>query len=109
MDRARRLIAIALGTLAATTSAGCTGALGGADPNGSAPGGAANGGSPPGTSGTSGAEGGGANPGGPGRVIMHRLNITEYNNTVRDLLGTQLTLPASFPPDLTAHSFDNVA
>jgi hypothetical protein len=40
---------------------------------------------------------------------MHRLNVTEYNNTVRDLLGTQLTLPESFPPDLTAHSFDNVA
>jgi hypothetical protein len=40
---------------------------------------------------------------------MHRLNITEYNNTVHDLLGTQLKLPESFPPDLTAHSFDNVA
>src|SRR3954447_10151952 len=24
----------------------------------------------------------------PGRVVMRRLNIAEYNNTVRDLLGT---------------------
>jgi hypothetical protein len=40
---------------------------------------------------------------------MHRLNVTEYNNTMRDLMGTQLKLPANFPPDLTAYSFDNVA
>lgn len=53
--------------------------------------------------------GGGADLGGPGRVVMHRLNVTEYNNTVRDLLGTQVTLPANFPPDSSAHSFDNVA
>jgi hypothetical protein len=40
---------------------------------------------------------------------MHRLNVTEYNNTVRDLMSTQVTLPEGFPADATAHSFDNVA
>jgi hypothetical protein len=47
--------------------------------------------------------------GGPGRVVMHRLNITEYDNTVHDLLGTDLRLSENFPPDDTAYGFDNVA
>lgn len=47
--------------------------------------------------------------GGPGRVAMHRLNVTEYNNTVRDLLGTDQRLSENFPPDDTAYGFDNVA
>ncbi len=42
-------------------------------------------------------------------MVMRRLNVTEYNNTVRDLLGTKLSLPENFPPDASAHSFDNVA
>ena len=38
-------------------------------------------------------------PANPGRVLIHRLNRQEYNNTVRDLLGVN-TLPAdSFPAD----------
>src|SRR5687768_18151208 len=49
----------------------------------------------PGAAGTGGAGGSGAAPiagapGGvvaPGRVTLHRLNRTEYDNTVRDLLG----------------------
>lgn len=105
-ERARRLVALALGTLTATMFAGCTGVLNGADPGGSV--GVAGSGSASGGSSTAGT-GGVADLGGPGRVVMHRLNVTEYNNTVRDLLGTQLTLPESFPADLTAHSFDNVA
>ena len=47
--------------------------------------------------------------GGPGRVVMHRLNIAEYNNTVHDLLATDLKLSENFPPDDTAYGFDNVA
>ncbi len=47
--------------------------------------------------------------GGPGRVVMHRLNIAEYNNTVRDLLATSQKLSENFPPDDTAYGFDNVA
>ena len=30
---------------------------------------------------------------------LHRLNRVEYNNTVRDLLGTALRPAAHFPPD----------
>jgi hypothetical protein len=40
---------------------------------------------------------------------MHRLNITEYDHTVHDLLGSDLTLSENFPPDDTAYGFDNVA
>lgn len=46
---------------------------------------------------------------GPGRVVMHRLNIVEYNNTVRDLVNTTQRLPETFPADFTAFGFDNVA
>lgn len=45
----------------------------------------------------------------PGSVVMHRLNATEYNNTVRDLLNSSIRLPPGFPPDDTAYGFDNVA
>src|SRR3954447_5574499 len=34
---------------------------------------------------------GSAADGDPGRVTLHRLNRAEYNNTVRDLLGTTLS------------------
>lgn len=58
-------------------------------------------------SGTSGT--GGAVPSGPGRVVMHRLNVGEYNNTVRDLVGSDVRLSDNFPPDDTAYGFDNIA
>ncbi|HKQ68300.1 MAG TPA: DUF1592 domain-containing protein [Polyangiaceae bacterium] len=46
----------------------------------------------------------------PGRVALHRLNRAEYNNTVRDLLGTSLKNPAErFPPDDLGAGFDNMA
>ncbi|MFZ5890496.1 MAG: DUF1592 domain-containing protein [Myxococcota bacterium] len=45
----------------------------------------------------------------PGRVVMHRLNEYEYNNTVRDLFETAIRLPEAFPPDDAAYGFDNVA
>ena len=47
--------------------------------------------------------------GDPGRVTMHRLNKAEYNNTVRDLLGTELTPADDFPGDDHGHGFDNIA
>ncbi len=41
---------------------------------------------------------------------MHRLNRAEYDNTVRDLLGTQLRLARdTFPADDFAFGFDNNA
>ena len=45
----------------------------------------------------------------PGRVTVHRLNRAEYNNTVRDLLGTKLTPAVNFPADDFAFGFDNLA
>jgi hypothetical protein len=44
----------------------------------------------------------------PGRVEIHRLNNTEYNNTVRDLLGTQSKPAAKFLAE-EGLSFDNTA
>ncbi|MBC8071753.1 MAG: DUF1592 domain-containing protein [Deltaproteobacteria bacterium] len=40
---------------------------------------------------------------------LHRLNQLEYNNTVRDLLGTTLRPADAFPPDNVTNGFDNVA
>ncbi|HEU0033947.1 MAG TPA: DUF1592 domain-containing protein [Kofleriaceae bacterium] len=47
--------------------------------------------------------------GDPGRVTLHRLNNAEYNNTVRDLLGTSLRPADEFPTDDRAYGFDTVA
>jgi hypothetical protein len=40
---------------------------------------------------------------------LHRLNRLEYDNTVRDLLGTALRPSAAFPPDGESEGFDNMA
>lgn len=40
---------------------------------------------------------------------IHKLNRLEYNNTVRDLLGTTLTPADAFPPDGESLGFDNIA
>lgn len=45
----------------------------------------------------------------PGRVTLHRLNNAEYNNTVRDLLGTALRPADDFPADDRGYGFDNIA
>lgn len=51
-----------------------------------------------------------AAPRDPGRVTIHRLNRTEYNNTIRDLLGVTDFKPADdFPADDTGYGFDNIA
>src|SRR5688572_7793121 len=47
--------------------------------------------------------------GDPGRITLHRLNNAEYNNTVRDLLGTELRPADDFPNDDRGYGFDNVA
>ncbi len=44
----------------------------------------------------------------PGRVTARRLNKTEYNNTVRDLLGVDIRPADSFPNDEAAFGFDNI-
>jgi hypothetical protein len=45
----------------------------------------------------------------PGRVIVRRLNRTEYCNTVRDLLGTSQRPCDSFPDDGEFEGFDTFA
>ncbi len=75
------------------------------------------------TAGISGAGTGGGNPAGgapgivipivpapsnPGLVVARRLNRTEYNNTVADLLGTKLTPAIDFPADDLGAEFDTV-
>jgi hypothetical protein len=42
----------------------------------------------------------------PGRVTLRRLNRTEYNNSVRDLLGDTHKPADDFPPDNVANGFD---
>ena len=81
---------------------GCNGSIDGAMGNG--------GGKPPDPGG-----GTGSGPGpvpdaniDPGRVGIHRLNNTEYNNTVRDLLGTASKPAAKFLAEDGNH-FDNNA
>lgn len=44
----------------------------------------------------------------PGRVTVRRLNRTEYNNTIRDLVGVDFTPADDFPSDDIGHGFDNI-
>src|SRR5437764_9675460 len=44
----------------------------------------------------------------PVRAVARRLNRTEYNNTVRDLLGVTLRPADDFPPDVPGHGVDTV-
>jgi Protein of unknown function (DUF1592)/Protein of unknown function (DUF1588)/Protein of unknown function (DUF1587)/Protein of unknown function (DUF1585)/Protein of unknown function (DUF1595)/Ca-dependent carbohydrate-binding module xylan-binding len=45
----------------------------------------------------------------PQRVTIHRLNRAEYNNTVRDLLGTRSRPADEFAADDRGYGFDNIA
>ena len=44
-----------------------------------------------------------------GRVIVRRLNGTEYENTLHDLLGTNVPLKEMLPEDGSAGGFDTVS
>lgn len=53
---------------------------------------------------------GGAEPAtDPGRVTLHRLNRSEYNNTVQDLMGTSERPADEFPIDDRGKGFDSIA
>jgi len=43
-----------------------------------------------------------------GRVTLRRLNRTEYNNTIRDLVGVDFKPAADFPNDDVGYGFDNI-
>jgi hypothetical protein len=83
---------------------------GGAD----APSAAPDGRDAPTTDGAPGDDGAPSNDGGdPGRVLLHRLNRIEYDNTAKDLLGLRTTPAAHFIDDVSAETptgaFDNAA
>ena len=44
-----------------------------------------------------------------GRVVLRRLNRVEYENTVNDLLGINISLREQLPQDGSANGFDNAA
>ena len=44
----------------------------------------------------------------PGRVTLRRLNRTEYNNTIRDLVGVDFQPADQFPTDDVGYGFDNI-
>jgi mono/diheme cytochrome c family protein len=43
-----------------------------------------------------------------GRVTIRRLNKTEYNNTIRDLVGVDIKPADDFPADDVGSGFDNI-
>jgi hypothetical protein len=45
----------------------------------------------------------------PGRLTLRRLNRTEYNNTIRDLLKVDFQPAEDFPRDDVGFGFDNIA
>jgi cytochrome c5 len=45
----------------------------------------------------------------PGRYVLHRLNRTEYANSVRDLLGVTVDVADLLPSDGGDFGFDNIA
>jgi hypothetical protein len=106
--------------LGAAVLVGCTGQVGGGSvgtrpgsvPNGTPPGaGGAGSITAPGGAGYAGTAAVGAPATDPGRVTMHRLNLAEYDNTVRDLLGTKThpSVDFNFPADDRGSDFDNTA
>ena len=95
--RSRRVWAAGL-SLAMT--AACTGKISGTGGTGGGPGTGAGIGT--GIGGATGGAGGVAVTAAPtnaGALVMRRLNHDEYNNTVRDLLGTTLKPATDFPAD----------
>ena len=44
----------------------------------------------------------------PGRVTLRRLNRVEYQNTLRDLLGVEVSVMDLIPPDDSGYGFDNI-
>src|SRR5262249_18792968 len=43
-----------------------------------------------------------------GRIVLRRLNRTEYRNTIHDLLGVPNDAALELPDDPAAHGFDNI-
>jgi len=92
-------------------AAACTGKISGAGGTGSGLGTGTGAGIGTGSGGATGGAGGSAvttAPTNAGAVVVRRLNHDEYNNTVRDLLGTTLKPATDFPADDLGAEFDTV-
>jgi mono/diheme cytochrome c family protein len=50
-----------------------------------------------------------ATPPDPGRVTARRLNRSEYNNTIKELLAVDVRPADDFPQDDSGYGFDNIA
>ncbi len=44
-----------------------------------------------------------------GKPVLHRLNRTEYHNSIRDLLDVDVDVASLLPPDVQSQGFDNMA
>jgi hypothetical protein len=44
----------------------------------------------------------------PGRVLVRRMNRSEYNHTIQDLVGVEFQPADDFPQDDSGYGFDNV-
>lgn len=102
--------AISASLLGMVALLGCTAAVDGSAPGSAGPPGVGAAGTP-GAAGTSAGGAAAVAPTNPGRVTMHRLNLAEYDNTMRDLLGTtkRPSKDFEFPADDRGSDFDNVA
>jgi len=92
---------------AAICFSGCTGDVG-APPRPSGSGAAAGNEANPGGGNGAGGSGAGSGTAEIGFSAMARLNRTQYNNTVRDLLGTNLRPADTFPADELVLGFDTI-
>lgn len=45
----------------------------------------------------------------PGHATVHRLNRSEYSNSIRDLLALNVDAASLLPPDDESYGFDNIA
>src|SRR5690349_541847 len=100
----RVMIRMFVSTCLLALTQACTGQIGGNASN-DVPGSALGAGTGQGAAGTSGASGVAADS---ANRVLRRLNRVEYNNTVRDLLGTSLRPADKLPEDETAEGFDTI-
>ncbi len=98
------LRALAAWAVLSILSTGCWGSIDGSSGTEGTGGGGTD--TPGGQAGSGGAQQ--AAPSDPGTVVLRRLNRTEYNNTVRDLLETTLQVEGSLPEDVELDGFDTV-
>jgi hypothetical protein len=107
----RTLPRLLLGAALVALPSACTGDIDANAPGNAAPNGMVGPGSA-GTPGAAGTAGTGSGAGGvapdAGARVLRRLNHAEYNNTVRDLLGTSLRPADKLPDDETADGFDTI-